>query len=335
MSDSAHNTAHLRVELEPPLDLAASLRGFGRWGDDGIDRWDGQTLVRTVTIEGNAIVPFAARANGDLSSPSLEVALPVVDAAHAEEVADVIRATFVIVPPELAALAAVDLRVARLIGLYPGIVPVLVPDPFSALIRSISAQQVNLRWASTIRCRLAERYGTRHDVGGEFVYSLQPAPLAAASVEELRTIQLTTAKARSVIACAEAAVAGELDRRELARMNDDQLIAHLTRLRGIGRWSAEWFLARTLGRPRVVCGDLGVRKAVGRLYAVTELPSEDQVRLLTEHWGASATAVQALALYDLAASEAGVARHRAGGSRRVRSSGRRPTAKADAATGNA
>lgn len=84
-------------------------------------------------------------------------------------------------------------------------------------------------------------------------------------------------------------------------MNDEQLIAHLTRLPGIGRWSAEWFLARTLGRPPVVAGDLGVRKAIGRLYDAG-MPSETETRLLTAHWGAAATLAQALALHDLAIS---------------------------------
>ena len=336
MSASAQFTADLKVELEPPLDLAASLRPFGRWGDDGIDRWDGQTLVRTVQIEGGRTIPYAARVGADPSHPSLEVAIPAAGAPNAEQIAAAVGATFVTVPPELEALAVEDERVGRLARLYPGIVPVLVPDPFSALIRSISAQQVNLRWASTVRRRIAERYGSRHEVGREFVYSLHPAPLATASVEGLRAIQLTTAKAWSVLACAQAAISGELDRRDLEPLNDEELIAHLTRLRGIGRWSAEWFLARTLGRPRVVAGDLGVRKAIGRLYAVSDLPSEEEVRRLTEHWGASATAVQALALYDLAASEAGVARHpESGGSRRARSSGRRPTAKAVLTTGSA
>ena len=318
----------MTVELEPPLDLPASLRPFERWGDDGIDRWDGHTLVRTITLNGERVVPFVARSAGDVSNPMLEMTLPPTESATAEEARVRVRATFVTAPPEIDGLAAVDERVGLLVALYPGIVPVLVPDPFTALIRSISAQQVNLRWASTIRRRLAERYGTRHEVGGHYAYSLHPEPLATASVRELRAIQLTTAKARSVIACAESALAGELDRHELAAMKDDELITHLTRIRGIGRWSAEWFLARTLGRPRVVAGDLGVRKAVHRLYATAGMPTEDEVHRLTEHWGASATVVQTLALYDLAASEAGVARHQAGGARRARSSGRRPTAKA-------
>jgi len=196
-------------------------------------------------------------------------------------------------------LIAVDQQIADLAGRYPGVVPVLVPDPFAALVRSISAQQVNLRWATVIRARLAERYGRRLSVGPWHVHALDAHALASARVEDLRELQLTNAKARAVVATARAEQAGELRRDELERLDDEALVAHLTRLPGIGRWSAEWFLARTLGRPRVVAGDLGVRKAIGRLYSAG-MPTEDEVRRLTEHWGRAATQAQALALHDLA-----------------------------------
>ncbi|HYI21596.1 MAG TPA: hypothetical protein VEX62_03075 [Candidatus Limnocylindrales bacterium] len=294
-------TSSSHITFGRPIDLPASLRMFGRWGDDGVDRWDGQTLTRTVRLRG-AVVPFAAQAAGTEDEPSLDVVATHGESVGADEVERAIRATFVVEQRGLDRLAEADSGVARLARLYPAIVPVLVPDPFTALIRSISAQQVNLTWASTIRRRLAEGYGTRHQVGNAYVYSLEPGRLAAASVEELRALQLTTAKSISVIDSARAAQAGELDAIRLAALDDEELIGHLTRLRGIGRWSAEWFLARTLGRPRVVAGDLGVRKAVGRLYGTPAIPSEDEVRRLTEHWGEAATVVQTLALYDLAES---------------------------------
>jgi DNA-3-methyladenine glycosylase II len=187
---------------------------------------------------------------------------------------------------------------------YPGLVPVLYLDPFQALIRSISAQQINLAFASRIRQRLATTYGHRLDIGNDFVHVLDSEALASATVEDLRALQLTNAKSRSVIATARAASAGELRLADLNGMSDDAVIAHLTRLPGIGRWSAEWFLARTLGRPRVVAGDLGVRKAVGRLYG-TGMPSEDETRRLTDHWQGAATVAQALALQDAHASRPG------------------------------
>jgi DNA-3-methyladenine glycosylase II len=294
-------TTDMEVAFERPLNALSSLSGFGRWGDDLIDRFDGRTLVRSISAAPDAPpAAYAADIVPGLTS-RLQIAIP---GTNASDVHNLIAGTFVASHEALAALtdlAAIDPPIAELARRYPGHVPVLVPDPLHALIRSISAQQVNLRWASTIRARLALRYGVRLDVGDAFVYAIDARALAEATVAELRGLQLTNAKARSVVAVARAARAGELRADELSRMADDELIAHLTRLPGIGRWSAEWYLARTLGRPRVVAGDLGVRKAVGRLYNAG-MPSEVDVRRLTEHWDTAATLAQALALHDLALS---------------------------------
>ena len=301
MISTAEAAFEADVELSPPLDLHASLRPFGRWGDDGLDRWDGSVLVRTIRLDGDAI-PFAARIEGDIARPIVRVTAPAAARVNATPIVDAVRELFVPIPAELAALAQADGRVARLISAHPGIVPVLVPDPFSALIRSISAQQVNLTWAATIRRRLAERYGTRHEVAGTFVYSLHPEPLARATVEE---------SARHATDDGQVALGHRALPRQGLRVSSNRaisrrstttsVIGHLTRLRGIGLWSAEWFLARTLGRPRVVAGDLGVRKAIGRMYEAGPLPPEDEVRQLTAHWGdRRPSIVQALALHDLA-----------------------------------
>jgi DNA-3-methyladenine glycosylase II len=289
----------LRIAFNAGLDLATSLAPLGRWGDDGIDRFDGERLARTARLSGG-VVPYSAGILNDGGAPALKVVLPALDRSRAAEVEAEVQRTFVDPPDSLRELASSDPEVGRLLRRYPGISPVLYPDPLTGLVRSISAQQVNLRWAATVRRRLAEQYGRRHQVGETYVYSLEPVDLAQAPVDDLRRLQLTTAKARSVIAVGAAAVAGELDRHHLETLDDDELIAHLTELRGIGRWSAEWFLGRTLGRPRVVAGDLGVRKAVARMYRTPNLPTEHEVRRLTAHWGAAATHVQALALHELA-----------------------------------
>jgi len=301
VSAVGHPLVSTYLAFAAPLDLAASLAPLGRAGDDLIDRFDGTRSLRTLRLGPTEdLVPYAAEITDRSDRPAMTV---LVGSVHAERVADVgqaVRDTLLIDRSALASLAATDEPVSRLARRHPGIVPVLFGDPFTALIRSISAQQVNLRWAATVRTRLAGRYGTRHEIGPWEVWSLDPAPLAKARLEDLRALQLTTAKARAAITVAQAAQAGELRLSDLAAMDDDRLIAHLAGLRGIGRWSAEWFLARTLGRPRVVAGDLGVRKAVGRLYETPAIPSESDVRRLTAHWGAAATHAQALALHDLA-----------------------------------
>lgn len=212
---------------------------------------------------------------------------------------EAIRRTFVATPPDWTALIAADPVLAALDRQYSGLRPVLQPDLLTALVRSISAQQVNLTWAATTRRRLAEAFGDRHVVDGEDVYSLSPERLAVAPVETLRALQFTTAKSRSVVEVATEVTRGRLDGEALATRPDEEVIAALVSLRGIGLWTAEWILARTFGRPRVVAGDLGVRKAVGRAYLGTPIASEYEVRRATDHWGTGAGVAQALLLRTL------------------------------------
>jgi DNA-3-methyladenine glycosylase II len=222
-----------------------------------------------------------------------------VDGREGEAVARELEHTFVQAQVAMAGLVAVDPAVAAADAEFPGVRPLLTHDPLTALVRSISAQQVNLRWAAEVRRRLAQRFGVAHGLAGEVVFELDAAALSAATVEEMRALQLTTVKAKSVIAVANAALEGSLSPEELRRLDDEEVIAALTRIFGIGRWSAEWFLARTLGRPRVVAGDLGVRKAVGRAYFDGRMPTEPEVRAATEHWGAAAGVAQQLLLNTL------------------------------------
>jgi DNA-3-methyladenine glycosylase II len=284
------------VSLASPLDIPGSLGGLQRWGDDLIDRWDGERWLRVLRIAGRS-VPARATAAGSRASPTLTI---TAEAADLAAVAARFAGTFAFVGAgALAALIAADPAIAAADARFPGIRPLLTHEPLDALVRSISAQQVNLRWAAETRRRLAERYGQRHQIDGELVIALDASALANAQVADMRALQLTTVKAKSVIAVARAVLDGKLERDLLDRLEDEAVIERLTALYGIGRWSAEWFLARTLGRPTVVAGDLVVRKAVGRAYFSGGLPSEADVRRATAHWGAAAGVAQQLLLNTL------------------------------------
>jgi DNA-3-methyladenine glycosylase II len=287
------------IRLVAPLDLGESLEPFRRSGDDLLDRWDGARLLRTSRL-GTRIVAWRGEPGGDIGTPTLAVSTDaVLTPPEQRELADAIRATFVVAQPGWPDLLRHDPVLATLHQRHPGLRPVLQPDLFTALIRSISAQQVNLTWAATTRRRLAARFGEPHDVGGDEVFRLDPALIAAAPLEDIRALQFTTAKARAIIAVAQAFTSGSIDTNRIATLRDAEVVRELVALRGIGVWSAEWILARTYGRPRVVAGDLGVRKAVARAYLGREIASEAEVRAATAHWGRHATLAQALLLRSL------------------------------------
>jgi DNA-3-methyladenine glycosylase II len=286
-------TLSFEARLPGPLAIPASLEFFRSNGDDLLDRWDGATLIRTLPV-GTQHVAFACTLQGTPAEPVLRVLLE--DACWRPQVEQAIHTMFVQPPPAYATLLQADPVIAQLEGSFPGLRPVLQFDLLAALIRSISAQQVNLRWATTTRRRLAEAFGDRHSLNDQVVYSLNAQRLATTAPADIRALQFTTRKAEYIIGVAQAIARGDLTLAALAALPDEEVIECLTSLRGIGRWTAEWLLARTLGRPCVVAGDLGVRKAVGRAYLGMPLALEKEVRARTAHWGPSATVAQVLLL---------------------------------------
>ncbi len=156
--------------------------------------------------------------------------------------------------------AAGEEQLAPLVVRFAGFRPTLAPDPFEMLVGAITAQQVSLFSAVAIRNRLVERFGER--VGRVWAFPTRER-LASASEEELFSLGFSRRKAEYVVGLARS----ELDLGGLALLPDEDVKAQLTALRGLGEWTADWFLARHLGRPQAwPAGDLALRKAVRALY---------------------------------------------------------------------
>jgi DNA-3-methyladenine glycosylase II len=294
MKITRSSTFEFEVEFPGPLDFAASLEIFRRSGDDMLDRWDGKRLVRAAS-DAAGVYPYVCQAAGDIETPVLRV--HVGHAAERGVVEGALRSAFLPLSLEFEQLCAADPLVGHLAIQHRGFRPIIQADLMTALVRCISAQQVNLKWAATVRRRLAEMFGRAYYVGEHKVYILEPERLAALQIADIRALQFTTSKAEFIINAARAVASGELNRASLAGLPDDEVIAKVTAIRGLGRWTAEWVLARTLGRPRVSAGDLGVRKAVGIAYLGGAMATPEEVRCATLHWGGASGLAQALLLH--------------------------------------
>lgn len=274
----------------PPVDLALWGRRFTRWGDDPC------TVVADGAVHREAHgIWWRATQNGDTIELHTDDD-PVVAMADLR-----VRLGDGIPWEPVAELAERDERVARLVARYPGYRIPVTPDPFEAIVTAVTAQQVNLRWALVTRRRLVEAFGTVRHVGGVTVWAFpRPERVADADPAVLRGFQFTTAKARTIVGVARAAVDGYLD--PLPTLSNAEATAHLCALKGIGRWTADQVLARCLARPdAVAAGDLGVRKAVSfRWFTGDELLDEATVRDTAETWGDAANWVTHLLLEDLA-----------------------------------
>jgi DNA-3-methyladenine glycosylase II len=165
---------------------------------------------------------------------------------------------------------------------FHGFRPTLAPDPFEMLVGAITAQQVSLFAATAIRNRLIERFGEQ--VGVAYAFPARER-IAAASEEELVAVGFSRRKAEYTVGLARA----ELDFGSLAELPDEEVKSQLVALRGLGEWTADWFLARHLARARAwPTGDLVVRKAVRELYGDIDIRAAgdrfDPFQNLTAHY---------------------------------------------------
>ena len=150
-------------------------------------------------------------------------------------------------------------------------------DHYGTLVRSIIGQQLSTKAAQAIYLRLTESFGGRPPT---------PEEVLAAEPEKLRTAAgLSHAKVRYLRSLAEHVQSGTLQLDRLEQLPDDEVIAELIAVRGIGLWSAHMFLMFHLRRPDVLAsGDLGIRRAVMNRYGLPEMPAPAEVDAIGEAW---------------------------------------------------
>jgi DNA-3-methyladenine glycosylase II len=150
------------------------------------------------------------------------------------------------------------------------------PDAYEALARAIVGQQLSTKAAGSIWERLIAVFG------GSFP---QPAQLLAADPESLRGAGLSWSKVGFLRDLAERVEDDRLDLGRLAKLPDEDVVAELIQIKGIGAWTAEMFLIFHLARPDVVStGDLGIRRAVQVAYGLDELPGPHDLERIAEPW---------------------------------------------------
>ena len=244
------------------------FRAFGtdlanRWHEDALWRWLGGWEVRIAAAPGGVDVEPAAQSpvrgtgHGEGVRGNREVP-PRDEASVLAEARVLLGAPFDL--DAFYAFAATEPVLAKIVPPLAGFRPPLAPDPFEMLVGAITAQQVSLFAATAMRNRMLERYGEPGAVAIRFPTQQE---LAAATEEDLFALGFSRRKAEYVLSLAQTPT----DWDELAALPDEEVKSRLTGLRGIGEWTADWFLGRHLARPRAwPAGDLALRKAVARFY---------------------------------------------------------------------
>jgi DNA-3-methyladenine glycosylase II len=279
----------IALTADGPLDAAATLARYHLWGEDPANRLDGDVFRRVLRVDGR-LLPYEVRWSGGVDDARLSITVPDaagpdIERAVTGEVRRIFGLDF-----DLAGfyrLAKGDRALAPLVEPLYGLRPTLAPTPLEMLVGSITAQQVNLSFAFACRARLVRRWGTPVRVAGGDVYAFpDAAALAGARLREIRALKYSTRKAEYIRDLARAVVGGTVDLDALACAPTADVIERLTGLRGLGRWTADWFLARCCGRGDVCpAGDLAVRKAFEHYYGRGRAFSEDGIRRRARAWG--------------------------------------------------
>jgi DNA-3-methyladenine glycosylase II len=157
-----------------------------------------------------------------------------------------------------------------------GLADALRVDHFSALVRAIIFQQLSTKAASTIHARLVALMPDSQ---------VSPAAVAAITDEQFRSVGVSRQKTMYLRDLCEKITGGEVALDGVGGLDDEDVIAALTKVKGIGRWTAEMFLMFRLHRPDVLpVGDLGIVMAVQKAYGLRKRPTPDRLRRLGDAW---------------------------------------------------
>lgn len=165
-------------------------------------------------------------------------------------------------PREIQYLKSKDKKLAAAIEQIGHIHRPIIPDPFTALISSIVSQQISKKAAETVWRRLTELVGR-----------ITPEAIQGTQLAAIQACGMSTRKAAYIKGIAQAASSGQVDFASLHALEDQEIIAQLSTLKGVGVWTAEMLLIFSLNRPNVLSyNDLAIRRGIMKLYGHKELP---------------------------------------------------------------
>ena len=292
--DQTLGTGDLRREVFsvnplPPFRLDLSIWALRRRQANAVDLWDGKSYQRTLGfIDGAAAISVSQASSPE--SPQLAVA--VVSGRVGRSFGESVIASLermLGLRVDLSGfyqMAAADSLLGPLVARFWGLKPPRFPTVFEGLLNAVANQQLSLESGLSLLNRLAAVHGKTATTGRTSLHAF-PGPQELAELEPQALVDLgfSGRKAATIIEISRSVVAGQLDLESLDRVDDDEVIARLTRLRGIGRWSAEYVLLRGLGRLHVFPGDdVGARNNLAPWLGLEPPLDYDAVKQALARW---------------------------------------------------
>lgn len=283
-------TVNLILPVVLPFRLDLTVWALRRRQKNVIDQWNGYQYTRVVVIE-NEPVKMTITQRGIANNPELSVVLqsdkPLARKAQkvAERLAQKMLGLNVDLRP-FYTLAENDAALKPLVAQFMGVKPPRYPNVFEALINAVACQQISLDAGIAVLVRLSETSGTAYVDGNKTAYAFpSPEDLLNVSESELRKIGFSYQKIQTIKTLAYGAASGEIDLASLKLVTNEEALAYLQKIHGIGRWSAEYVLIRGLGRLDVFPGDdVGAQNNLQQLLFLEERPDYTDIKQLTKTW---------------------------------------------------
>ena len=272
-----------------PFRLDLTVWALRRRANNIVDRWDGKTYGRLLTLDGQA-VDVSVTQIGPPNDPELKI-----EAAYAGFLSILKPALVTIVEQmlgtgrnlsEFYVLASGDAQLAQLAARFCGLKPPRFPTLFEALVNGIACQQITLTLGILLLNKLASNYGmsVRKESTTSYAFP-RPEDLAGLEPQDIRRLGLSNNKARAIIELARMMTDKRLIPEDLEALDDETVLARLCQLRGVGRWTAEYVMLRGLGRIHLFPGDdMGARRNLQRWLKLKEPMSYEDVRRILLRW---------------------------------------------------
>jgi DNA-3-methyladenine glycosylase II len=279
--------SHEQLSIKPlaPFRLELTVWALRRRPENRIDRWD-DSAYRRVLLLGDQTVPLSVTQSAQLDAPQLAVRFGSgVPQNLASEALDRLLGLSADLSG-FAEMAAADPLLDPLATGMRGLKPPRFPTIFEALVNAVACQQLSLAVGIQLLNRLTEGHGRVASEAPDGPRAFPgPDQLASIAPDLLRAYGFSLSKARTIVEIARAVVDCDLELETLKQLDDAEVIEHLTRLHGIGRWSAEYVLLRGLGRLNVFPGDdVGAHNKLRRLFQIDTPLDYEAVRELVARW---------------------------------------------------
>ncbi len=278
----------LKINPLPPFDFDLSARIFSD-GNEQVQRYEAGEYWQAVRLEGKLAL-LTLRSTGVVDRPEIianvasERDFSEADARRAEEIISTVFNLRLDLDRFYQAVAH-DKTMARITQRLRGLKSPSTPTVFEAIIDSIIEQQISLKAAWSLQRRLIQSFGDTLSLNGKTTYIFpRPESLAQATTEQLRGCGLSVRKSEYVRGIA-GLVADGLDLEALKAKGEEEIIEELTRMRGVGVWTAEMSMVRGMQKfDAFPADDLGLRRVISHYYYQDRKITSEEARRTAEAW---------------------------------------------------